>query len=152
MNETLVRMSPKFIQNYWEKIKEGLIRSGPDALDKGSLPNILKSLLLGDLQCWTMIRGENHSKEVYAFVLTAFVYDIGTKDKSLLIYSVASTKSSVADEQVYKDAFKEIKAFAKRSDCKFVLAYTRKDSVKNLVIESLGWDNKFYTLAADCRK
>ena len=119
-------MLPNQISEQWEILWPAIEASLPPTGGAGDteVNNILEALLAGRMQAWISKR----EGRVMALVTTAFVEDIGTKVRNLLIYSIYGY-GPITDTLV-KEGIMTLRKFAVRCGCKNIIAYT---NVKRII-------------------
>ena len=117
----LIQMLPDQISKQWDVIWPAIEVSLPHTgvKDASSSSNILESMLRNMMQCWVY---EGEGGEKVLLVTTAFVSDVGTRSRNLLIYSIYSY-TKITDE-IVGIGMKTLKGFASKNKCHNIIAYT----------------------------
>lgn len=125
----LVRLLPKQITDSWNVIKYALKNSMPPQAEFSdeAANNILKALISGDMQCWT-IASDN---EVLGITITTITDDRCSGERNLLIYSVFGFKK--IPDRVWRDGLDSLKKYAAGMKAKYIVALTVVDRVKEIV-------------------
>lgn len=129
------------ITKHWEVIRFSIENSGPPIAiaSPETMNNTLKSLMIGRLRCWVVLREE----EMVAIATTMFTIDDISKIKDLMIYTLFGFKLVSVEEWQY--ATNKLKEYARKNKCHRIVAYTGAKRLLE-VIDSLG-GNTTYTFA-----
>ena len=98
--------------------------------------NVLEALLSDKVACWSIADEE----KVYGVLLTTVIEDIGTKDRSLLIYSLYGFQD--LPDKLWGKGLGDLKAYAKTLDCGRIIAYTNNARIIKMV-KKLGGEVDF---------
>ncbi len=141
----LIRLVPEDIKRSWVNISRCIQGSIREDLknDEEAMHNLMVALLSNKMQCWCMCKGEDENVtkvdnvEVYGYVVTQIISDIGTRSKSLLIYALFSFNSIPPTE--WGITLFGLVEFAKQTDCYKITAYTAIPGIIS-IINNLGGD------------
>jgi len=119
----VIKMLPQQVSNSWEYIRHGIEATKPAMLkltDEG-YRNILKNLLVGNLQCWAIVE-PSEEDSFYGFFLTTIAEDYVSGTRFLNVYDLFSFKP------FKPGTFEECVAvgveFAKANKCSTITAYS----------------------------
>jgi hypothetical protein len=116
----LIKLLPEQIVKIWDYIRAGILSTPTPMMDltPDAIRNILRSLLIGELQCWAIVS----DNEVYGYVLTNIAEDHISKSRFLNIYDVYAFKHM--DKEMMTTAFSALNEFAKGNNCSRIGAYS----------------------------
>lgn len=120
----LLRLEPDQVNRYWSVIERAILEALPPVAveDEGLLPNILKNLLSGNMQCWVVTK----KKTIYAMLVTTPQFEIGGT-KNLLVYTLYGFDN--LDMETWKEGFNSLKKYAKSIGCKSIVAYSNVERI-----------------------
>ena len=133
----MVKLTTEQSIKFWPLIKSAIEDSIPSiAGDEPKFSNILKSIILGEMQVWILAS----SDAVKAVTVTSFTYDTGTGAKNLLIYALRAFGEMTRRD--WAEGFVTLKRFAKSSGCSHITGYTENDGLIRLA-ERLGGEGRY---------
>lgn len=129
----LVQLLPEQISRGWQYIKPAIAKSLPPTVAKSDarMNTILESLIMGKLQCWLMY--DEKGGDPLAVSTTALSTDVGTGDKTLLIYSLSSVTDGSISDETWADAMYTLKQYAKSLGCIHIAGYTDVPRIMALI-------------------
>lgn len=131
--EMIIKLLPDQISKGWDYIRLGVMQTASPIMDvrPEAMQNIFRSLLLGTMQCWAVVKKTtDNPNDVYGFIITSVVNDQVSASKTLNIYAVYAFKT--VDSMLMKDAISSLNEFAKSNGCKRLTAYTNIEKVVEL--------------------
>ena len=128
------------IKKYWDVFKKHLEENLPPTSIglKINLDEVFAKLMTDEMQMWIFI---NDKEEVLGFIVTAFSQELGFNFKNLVIYAAIATMP--IDDNMWKTALSQVRDFAKKYECKRILAYTCNPRVLK-IIKMLGGNTDFH--------
>lgn len=136
----LVKLQADDITSMWEIIKPSIAVSLPPAISASDvvMNNVLKSLLVDDMQCWAFFV----SDKIIGTITTTILFDKPSGVRNLLIYSLNGFEK--VKEEWWEKGLKTIKDFAKSIGASNVVGYTRLEYVKDLVVKKLNGNSEYF--------
>ena len=131
----LVMITAEQIAANWEFLKTVIVESS--GLEKNDSPqrmnNILNSLLCGDLQLWTEASiSLEGTVSILGVVVTQVLANPLADVKNLLIYSAVSVNNALGDQRLWIGGLKTLAQYARKKNCKQIIAYTQNESLIKL--------------------
>jgi len=125
----LVKLLPEQIPRVWSDIRLSVVEAYPPfiVLTEDALSNILKSLLIGAMDCWVIVTEE---KKAIGIILTSFNEDFCSGSRSLNVYSMWS--SGGLTKKIWLDGWNTLTKYAKGKGCSLMVGYTNVPSIINL--------------------
>jgi hypothetical protein len=122
------RMSPEWISENWEMLREAVRISGlvMARKDDEELNRVLESLLVGRLACWTC--GE---PKIHTLVLVSITLETISGTKNALIYCAHSFRFVKPEE--YIEMAKELGERYKNLGCSNILLYTSNEKLVGIL-------------------
>ena len=120
----LLRLEVDQVNRYWVIIEKAILESLPPVAkeDENLLPNILKNLLSGDMQCWVVAK----NRTIYAMLVTTPQFEIGGT-KNLLVYTLYGFDN--LNMEIWEEGFLSLKKYAKSIGCKSIVAYSNVERI-----------------------
>ena len=127
------------VTTYWSDIRSHLIYTLSPQLEvtDEALNNVLASILKGNSQVWVVLGEGDNADNIYAMIVTTFVFEDVTKTKNLLVYSLSGYRS--VPDSLWMDALDMLKLYAKSNGCFKIIAYTQVERVLTIA-NDLGAD------------
>ena len=137
----LIQMDNSVITKHWEEIKRTLrVNLLPFAdADDDALNNILQSMLVGDMQVWAIIDAD----KILGLGVTQFLNETASQTLNLLIYSLYGY--SFISQDVWADAIKKLKIYAKSKGCSNIIAYSKVSRVIEIA-ENIGANTELHLI------
>lgn len=137
----LLRLMPDQITRYWEDISSAMVAAVPPLgkVDQAGLNNLLEAFLLEDLQAWILFEDKDGVALIYALAVTKEWVDIGTKDKSLLIYALWGY--TLVPDNLWNEGLETLKNFARGRRCSRVCAFSKIPRIIEIT-KRLGWETE----------
>jgi len=134
-------MDNSVITKHWEEIKRTLrVNLLPFAdADDDALNNILQSMLVGDMQVWAIIDAD----KILGLGVTQFLNETASQTLNLLIYSLYGY--SFISQDVWADAIKKLKIYAKSKGCSNIIAYSKVSRVIEIA-ENIGANTELHLI------
>lgn len=121
-----VKLLPNQIPSLWEQIKFAIVSA--DRIEEGAresyLINTLHALLSDQAQCYVRV---DEQRLLQAVVITRFIKDEMTGDRTLLIQSLYSFQT--VPEDIWITDMNTVEALAINSGCKKIMAYSNNERV-----------------------
>lgn len=138
----IVKLTPDQVAEHWPYIRKGLEKTQPVTfhMTAESLRNILKNMLMMNIQCWAVLESDDPDP-FYGFILTTIYIDWVSESRFLNIYDVFSFKPFKTG--MLESAYKGIEEFARTNNCPKIMAYTKLPYIVQLA-ERFGFNS-------DCR-
>jgi len=142
----LIKLLPEQIPQYWDEIKEGLLRTIPEGVpDRSS--KILNKLLLGSAQCWLSYhRNNSNDPEVDAVIITVIVEDQVHDTLNLDIYALWALSETQRSSWI--EGIEALKKYAKKKGCNRIIGRSDVESVLRFV-ELAGGQAKYTLISFD---
>jgi len=96
--------------------------------DQDTMTNILYALMVGEMTCWTMVRGLD---DVLALATTIVTDDFASKTRNFLIYSMFAFREVTPDE--WRQGGLSLMRYAADKNCKQIIAYTKVQAIVDIV-------------------
>ena len=133
------------IRKDWSTFKKYLEESLPPT--SNGLPinidEVFAKLMTDEMQMWLFL---NEKAEVLGFLITAYSKELGFDFLNLVIYAVVATMP--IDENMWKEAYSIVRNFAKKQECKRIIAFTSNPRVLEIV-NNLGGDTSFHVVTLE---
>jgi hypothetical protein len=125
----LLKLLPEQVAKNWETFKDAIEASLPPVVGQASdrMNNILKSALIGKVECWVSFQNEDGLRKIDALILTTFTGDDISGTKNLLIYTFYGYGE--LSQKSWEEGCVAIFKYAKSRGCCRVIAYSDKDSI-----------------------
>ena len=139
----VIMLLPNQVGDYWEVIKESLVKSGIPIINEDGIDtyaNILTSLLEGKLSAWVKVDGPLENGIVNMIAVCGIITDEFSLTKNLLIYSLWSIHGE--SNEVWIDGLSTLRKYAKGNNCKYILGYSAVPKMIELG-KSFGADTTF---------
>lgn len=143
----LVRLTEEQIAEYWHVIKFTIEKSVPPIPGEARerLNNVLRALLLGKLQCWTLLE-KFDSNVIKAVLTTRVTTDDVLEINTLVLYSLFAFKKL---DEVDVQAFEYyLGLYATAQNCKRVVAFTNSNSIHTMLSE-IGFKEDWHYLTLE---
>jgi len=129
----LVQLLPEQISRGWQYIKPAIAKSLPPTVveSESRMNAILESLMAGKIQCWLMYDEEGGNPLVVS--TTALSTDVGTGDRTLLVYSLSSVTNGSISDKLWADGAFTLKQYARSLGCIDIAGYTNVSRVIALI-------------------
>jgi hypothetical protein len=128
------------VSEQWEDGIKGAIEYALPPLAHYDSPdrmgNILTSLLSGDMECWTVWKGE----DICIIATLQVLLDNASGVRSLLIYSIYAYINITIN--MWGTLVKFLSTLAREQNCNRIVAYTNVERVKE-IIRSVGGDTSY---------
>lgn len=136
----IVKLLPEQVSKYWDVIRAGILSTPSHiaTMNSESIRNILKNILIGNVQCWAAI---DEKEEICGFVLTSLADDYVSNERFLNIYDLYLVKP--LPREVWTAGIEALKKFAVANKCNKITAYTYYENIANIA-KKLGFNT-------DCR-
>lgn len=146
----IIKLLPNQISNVWEYIRLGILNTPSPLMDVSpeSIRNILRSLLIGEMQCWLAIKKIDGKDEVFGYILTSIYTDIISKTRLLNIYDIYAFRT--IDKEIITAGLSAINGFAKANNCKKLTAYSDIGKIIDLAT-TLGFKTSARLLTMEVR-
>lgn len=130
----LVQLSSEQVAEYWDYIKYGIEEAliPTVGLHDERMSHVLEAIMYGKMIVW--ISADKTTKIIGGIVVTTLRTDELSGTKSLLIYALYSTDSSVS---AWSEGLAQLTAYAKNEKCHKILAYSNVPEIIKYV-ESIG--------------
>jgi len=143
----LLRLLPEQIPQYWDEIKEGILRTIPVGIPDRAA-KILNKLLLGTAQCWLSYhRGGNETRDgvvMDAVIITVIVEDQVHDVLNLDIYALWSIDTTRRSSWI--EGIEALKKYARKKGCSRIIGRSNVESILEFVRKAGGQAE--YTLIA----
>jgi len=139
----LLKLLTSQIAENWGEIELSIRLSIPPHINgrRLNMANSLQSALIGDLEVWSL----SYQDKVVGLATTMFTYEPATKEKHLLIYSLASITEETIPTIVWRESYDTLTTYARQTGCKAINAYSKNQHVIEMTKE-LGGDTDFHFL------
>lgn len=123
----LVRLTPEQCARQWNVIKQAVASALPPiALNEGTLQVVLEKLMSAEMQCWVSYREEKGRNVIDGVLTTCIWVDDYSDTKSLLIYSLLSSRSVT---ESWEEGTRALKKYASRHGCKQLIAFVNNPEI-----------------------
>ncbi len=142
----LLKLLPSQVAEMWGEI-EFSIRMSLPPMSNGRRLNYAKTLetaLIGDLEVWVMYYGE----KIVAIATTMLTHEPTSKEKHLLIYSLASITDEIIPDELWVDGYETLKTYAKGNGCKYLNAFSMNPKILELV-KKVGGDSRYHYITLE---
>jgi hypothetical protein len=143
--QVLHRLANDQISRYWNDIQDGIAASVPPLVDDtgSALNQIMENLLLRKMQAWLLYDEQGTAEQpvakIYALVVTQIWEEPGSLTRNLLVYALCGYAS--IPEELWKSGLEGLRAWARKKECKSIVAYTRVQRMVD-VVNMLGGDTQ----------
>ena len=139
----LHRLASDQLSRYWNDIRDALMASVPPLAEPtgAAVNQIMENILLRKMQAWLLYEDdgtpEQPAVKIYALVITQIWQEPGSLTRNLLIYALYGY--SFVPEPLWRSGLAGLRAWAKKKDCRSIVAYTRVQRIVD-VVKMLGGD------------
>jgi hypothetical protein len=139
----MARVQVADIGKLWDFIRPCILGALPPTVFETETvaANILKSLLLEELQCWFLYRREDGKPVIYAVATTCIDSDSISGNRNLLLYSLYGLQQPIG-ESVWTVGLTGLLKYKDRMLCQNLIAYTDQEDVVKRAL-SFGGDARF---------
>ena len=127
----LLKLMPEQIPEYWDELKDGIVKTIPVGVpDRAS--KILNKLLLGAAQCWLSYhKNSTGEPEMDAVIITVIVEDQVHDTLNLDIYALWSIGTTTKNS--WLEGIDALKKYAEKKGCTRVIGRSDVESILEFV-------------------
>ena len=141
----LLKLLPEQIPQYWDEIKDGILKTIPVGVpDRAS--KILNKLLLGTAQCWLSYHRSNGNPIIDAVIITVIIEDQVHDTLNLDIYALWSVE--VTQRSSWIEGIEALKKYARKKECTRIIGRSDVESILEFV-RMAGGEARYTLIAFD---
>lgn len=123
----LVKLTPEQCARQWDVIKQSVAAALPPiALNEDTLNVVLSKLMSAEMQCWVSYRKDKDVNIIDGVLTTCIWVDDFSDTKSLLIYSLLSSRSV---ERSWAEGTRVLKKYAALHGCSQIIAFVNNPEI-----------------------
>ena len=142
-------MQPEVVRRNWDQFAVLIEQALPPITTKDEFQrsSLLKAITSRSLRCWVAVKASedgiyNRASEGILGMMTATVgIDPISNSKVLIVYTLTYVESM--SHEIIHEGMKYLIQVAKDAGCGKLIAYTRLETIRNLVVNKLGWTSHY---------